>query len=374
MVRQARPWWHVPAVFPKTVPFRKEAPGMRAKASVRVMAWVLPAMFALSSLAHAQVAETVTPREIRQNLFDTCFPTPTEGWVVGDLGRVFKTTDGGRTWQRQIVSGRLPFLGISCLDGKQAWISSTNGRVFKTSDGGATWTEQKTPVDRNLFKIAFVSPTRGTAVGDFGAIVHTEDGGATWEEIQLPEDFKLPDSALDQGILPNDALLYGLSFANENTGWIAGEFGTILRTDDGGRTWKQQVSGIESTLFGIDFLDENTGIAVGIDSVILRTDDGGATWKPIPSPFDERSYYEVALSGNYGWIVGGQGTVLVSTDGGKEWKQYPTPLRFASEWFRGVSLSGDQGFFVGGAGLIYETKGAEATLLRAAATSEEGNS
>ena len=85
---------------------------MRAKASVRVMAWVLPAMFALSSLAHAQVAETVTPREIRQNLFDTCFPTPTEGWVVGDLGRVFKTTDGGRTWQRQIVSGRLPFLGI----------------------------------------------------------------------------------------------------------------------------------------------------------------------------------------------------------------------------------------------------------------------
>jgi photosystem II stability/assembly factor-like uncharacterized protein len=330
----------------------------------------LSAAILLLVCAHGAHGEPVQPRDIRQNLFDTCFVSPTEGWVVGDLGRVFKTTDGGKSWERQQVSGRWPFLGISCLDGKQAWISSTNGRVYKTTDGGATWSEQQTAVKRNLFKIAFVTPQRGTAVGDFGAIVHTEDGGATWQEILLPDDFKLPDSALDSGVLPNDALLYGLSFVDDTHGWIAGEFGTILATQDGGLTWKQQSTGIETTLFGIDFADRNTGIAVGIDSVVLRTDDGGATWKPLKSPFDERSYYEVGLSGQYGWIVGGQGTVLVSSDGGKEWKQYPTPIQFASEWFRGVSLSGDGGFFVGGAGLIYETKGAEATLLRANADGE----
>lgn len=347
---------------------------MWATATLRIMAWVLPTMALLLAAPHGHCAEAVPPRDIRQNLFDTCFVSPTEGWVVGDLGRVYKTKDGGRTWERQMVAGLLPFFSISCLDGQLAWVSSIKGLVFKTTDGGATWTEQKTPVDRNLFKIAFVTPQRGTAVGDFGAIVHTEDGGATWKEILLPEDFKLPDSALDSGVLPNDALLYGLSFADENTGWISGEFGTILRTDDGGRTWKQQVSGIETTLFGIDFADTSTGIAVGIDSVILRTDDGGETWRAVPSPFEERSYYEVALSGRYGWIVGGQGTVLVTSDGGKEWKQFPTPLSYASEWFRGVTLVGDKGFFVGGAGLIYETNGADAVLLRAAAEAEEGKS
>jgi photosystem II stability/assembly factor-like uncharacterized protein len=336
------------------------------------MAWVLPAMVLLSTSAAADAAEPVPPRDIRQNLFDACFSSPTEGWVVGDLGRVFKTSDGGKTWQRQMVSGRLPFLGISCLDARQAWISSLNGHVFKTTDGGQTWTPQQAPVKRNLFKIAFVTPQRGTAVGDFGAIVHTEDGGTTWQEVTLPEDFKLPDSALDSGVLPNDALLYGLSFVDENTGWISGEFGTILRTDDGGATWKQQASGVETTLFGIDFVDRNTGLAVGIDSVILRTDDGGVTWTPVRSPFQERSYYEVGLSGRYAWIAGGQGTLLVSSDGGKEWTQFKTPIAFASEWFRGLSLVGDQGYVVGGAGLIYRTDGASATLLRAEASPSHG--
>jgi photosystem II stability/assembly factor-like uncharacterized protein len=348
---------------------------MIAKAS-HAMARLLPAMFLLFASAAAAADSPVPVRDIRQNLFDACFASPTEGWVVGDLGRVFKTNDGGETWQRQEPSGRDPMLGIGCLDGKQAWLSSIGGRVFKTSDGGATWTLQQSPTKRNLFKVAFATPQRGTAVGDFGTIVHTEDGGATWTEVELPEDFKLPDSALDSGVLPNDALLYGLTYVDENHGWIAGEFGTILATTDGGKTWKQQKTGVETTLFGIDFSDAKTGIAVGIDSIILRTDDGGATWTPLRSPFQERSYYEVAISGQYAWIVGGQGTILVSSDGGKEWTQFKTPIQFASEWFRGVSMVGDRGFLVGGAGLIYRTDGAQAKLLRAEAapSHKEGKS
>lgn len=344
---------------------------MIAKAS-HLVARLLPAILLLLARAPAQATDAVVPRDIRQNLFDACFASPNEGWVVGDLGRVYKTTDGGATWQRQVASGRDPMLGIGCLDGQQAWLSSIAGRVFRTTDGGATWALQQTPVQRNLFKIVFATPQRGTAVGDFGAIVHTEDGGATWQEVLLPDDFKLPDSALDSGVMPNDALLYGLSFVDENHGWIAGEFGTILATTDGGKTWKQQTSGIETTLFGVDFSDRNTGLAVGIDSIILRTDDAGATWKPLASPFQERSYYEVGLTDRYAWIVGGQGTILVSSDGGKEWAEFKTPIQFASEWFRGVSVVGERGFLVGGAGLIYRTDGAQAQLLRAAPAPSHG--
>ncbi len=338
---------------------------MRAKLLISALAWAF--LVAGPGGASGAPGGPLDARDIRLSLFGACLASPTEGWVVGDLGRVYKTSDGGATWHRQTVAGRRPFFGAACVDGQHAWLSSTEGRIYATTDGGATWKEQQTPVKRNLFKVVFSTPRRGTAVGDFGLIVHTEDGGATWTEVALPEDFTLPDSALDQGVLPNDALLYGLSFVDADHGWLSGEWGTILATSDGGRTWKQQSSGVESTLFGIGFADARTGVAVGIDGIILRTEDGGATWKPQPSPFRERSYYEVALSGKYGWIAANQGTLLVSDDSGRTWKAFPTPIAIASEWFRGISLAGDRGVLVGGAGMIYSTQGAGAIRLGGAA-------
>jgi photosystem II stability/assembly factor-like uncharacterized protein len=315
------------------------------------------------AVASRAAAETVPPTDIRVNLFGACFANPNVGWVAGDLGRVFRTDDGGKSWTRQEPSGRKPYFSITCVDESHAWVASTQGTIYGTTDGGTTWKEQKTPVDRNFLQVRFANQNRGTAVGDFGQIVHTEDGGATWTQVHLPEDFKLPDSALDMGIAPDDALLYGLNYLDADHAWVCGEFGTILATDDGGKTWRQQQSGVESTLFGISFTTPQHGVAVGIDSTILMTEDGGATWNPVRSPFQELSYYDVGFSDGIGWIVGSRGTLLSSKDGGKTWASFPTPIQFASEWFRGLSLSGTTGYIVGGAGLLYKTEGDQATLL-----------
>lgn len=338
---------------------------MRAKAPLRARAWApLLVCLALAAPAGAEDSPvTLAPQDIRESLFGACFTSPTEGWVVGDLGRVYKTRDGGKSWTRFNVSGRRPFFSVSCLDGNRALISTTHARIFHTADGGATWNELVAPGDRNLLTVEFVNDQVGIAVGDFGLLVRTEDGGKTWEELKVPSDFQLPETAVEMGVFPEDVLLYAVSFGDEKTAWISGEFGTILKSEDAGKTWKQQKSGLESTLFGIHFTDASRGIAVGMDSVILSTQDGGETWTPVSSPFQERAYYDVRVSGSNAWIVGGQGTLLVSSDGGKEWRNFPTPIRFASEWFRGLSLVGDQGFIVGGAGLIYATSGADAKLL-----------
>lgn len=339
------------------------------------LAGLAAALLAVASPRSGLAAEAggfLNARDIRLGLFGACLASPTEGWVVGDLGRVYKTTDGGAAWVRQQVAGRRPFFSVSCIDAKRAWLSSTEGKLFFTEDGGASWKERQGPVRRNVFKLVFSSPQRGTGVGDFGLIVHTEDGGATWQEVALPEDFTLPDSAIDQGIPPADALLYGLSFVDADHGWLSGEFGSILATSDGGRTWKQQQTGTESTLFGIGFSDLQHGVAVGLDATILRTEDGGATWKPVAAPFQERALYEVALSGPQGWIAGNQGTILVTSDGGATWKLFPTPIDVASEWFRGIALLGDRGLLVGGAGMIYATRGGEGVLLGRGAPAAHG--
>ncbi len=309
--------------------------------------------------------DIVPPKDIRVNLFGACFTSAETGWVAGDLGRVFRTEDGGKTWLRQDTGGRRPFFSITCVDDQNAMMSTTDGAIYATTDGGATWAEQQTPVERNLLQVRCATAKRCTAIGDFGQIVHTEDGGQTWEDVGLPEGFQLPEMALDMGVAPDDCLLYGMSYADEDHVWISGEFGTILKSSDGGRTWVQQQSGVESTLFGIAMEDLQNGLAVGIDSVILTTSDGGETWAPVRGPFRERSYYDVLLSGNDGWIVGGQGTVLKSSDRGTSWEVFETPIEMASEWFRGLSIKGNTGYLVGGAGLIYKTDGNSATLLGA---------
>ena len=77
-------------------------------------------------------ADTVPVQEIRLGLFGACMPTEQVGWVVGDLGRVYRTSDAGRTWARQEVVGRRPVFSISCTDDQHAWVSSTTGAIWRS--------------------------------------------------------------------------------------------------------------------------------------------------------------------------------------------------------------------------------------------------
>ncbi len=319
-----------------------------------------PVVVALALLSAAPVfADPVPLGEVRQNLFATCFPTDQEGWMVGELGRIFRTDDGGASWNRQDAGTKRPFLAMTCLDPKTAWIAGKEGIVYATKDGGASWKLQTTGSNRHVFALQFVTPLRGHGAGDYGAMVHTEDGGATWTKQQVPDQVKLPESALDTGVEPGDVNLYGMSYGDADHVWVVGEFGIIMASSDGGLTWHQQHAPVESTLFGVRFIDAQRGWAVGIDSVIIATQDGGATWTPLTSPVTGRSLYDIFVRGNQGWIVGDQGTVLKTADGGTTWAVEPLPIQLAANWIRAVSIGpGGKGLAVGAEGLVFRTDGA----------------
>src|SRR5205823_4071622 len=69
-------------------------------------------------------------------------------------------------------------------------------------------------------------------------------------------------------------------FTDANHGTAIGNFGAILRTEDGGANWTHQPSGTNEHLLGVFFMDANNGIVVGRYGTILRTTDGGVTWTP----------------------------------------------------------------------------------------------
>lgn len=308
-------------------------------------------------------AAPISLREVRQGLFGTCFATDRDGWMVGELGRIFHTTDGGETWDRQDAGTKRPFLAIACVDARTAWIAGKEGIVYGTTDGGATWTAANTGSARHIFSLQFGNRERGHGAGDFGTMIHTEDAGRTWTVQQVPPEVQLPESAVDTGVDPGDVNLYAISYGDADRVWVVGEFGTIMASEDGGRTFHQQHAPVESTLFGVHFTDPQHGWAVGIDTVILRTGDGGVTWNAQHSPIAQRSFYDVFVQGNNGWIAGSSGTMLKSVDAGATWEIEPLPIQLAANWIRSVVLTpGGRGLAVGAEGLVFRLEGS--TLRR----------
>jgi photosystem II stability/assembly factor-like uncharacterized protein len=333
---------------------------------VKYVIWAVAAALAVGAAAGA-VAEQLPAAEVRQNLFASCFVSDSEGWTVGDLGRIFHTVDGAKTWQVQDAGTKRPFVSITCPDKTHLWASGQAGQIARSTDGGATWQMQNSGVKQQLLDIAFVDLKRGFAVGDFGTMLRTEDGGATWTKIPLPEDTKLPPDVADV-VAPGDVVLYSASFGTPDQVWIAGEFGVILASADGGQTWHSQESPVENSLFGVYFADAQRGWAVGIESTLLVTTDGGISWRKqeveTPKGFS-LALYDVEVRGEYGWAVGNSGYLLNSKDAGKTWHLVDVPVEMGSSWFRGVSLlPNGRGFVVGAKGLVLAADGSNFTPLK----------
>lgn len=127
-------------------------------------------------------------------------------------------------------------------------------------------------------------------------------------------------------------------FLNENTGWICGSYGTIIKTSNKGINWILQQSNMNFDLSDIHFINENTGWAAGGIFVspgtfenrmnICKTTNGGLNWNVILSEtdFDNQLsviYFQDAMNG-IALGRGGNGSVTTgvirrTSNGGTNW-------------------------------------------------------
>ena len=201
-------------------------------------------------------------------------------------------------------------------------------------------------IDGMLQDVYFMDNQNGLVVGDGGLMLVTSDGGKTWEKMEV--DMRPPGAGQRQGGPPGGggpppgfgrggpAPLYNIYFVDENVGYITGGRGTILKTEDGGKTWARKMArsdtpgrggrrgGIRANLMGIQMINETTGFIAGSENTILKTTDGGETWVGSSERArvgETRNNLENIwfVSPTTGWVIGSFGTLLYTADGGENW-------------------------------------------------------
>ncbi|HEY0726642.1 MAG TPA: YCF48-related protein, partial [Pyrinomonadaceae bacterium] len=93
-------------------------------------------------------------------------------------------------------------------------------------------------------------------------------------------------------------------------GYIVGARGLVLRTDDGGVSWKDLESGVNGNLFGVDVASRNDVLVVGEQGNIIHSKDAGATWEIQPSITSTALFSIAYRGGNNVWIAGRGGAIL----------------------------------------------------------------
>jgi photosystem II stability/assembly factor-like uncharacterized protein len=130
------------------------------------------------------------------------------------------------------------------------------------------------------------------------------------------------------------ARLRGVSAVNNRVAWASGSNSTVLRTTDGGATWKKlDVTTDKLDLRDIDAIDARTAYVLAIGngdaSRIYKTTDAGATWTLQFKNEEAQAFYD-AMSfwdADHGIVIGdsiaGRFCVLTTDDGGRTWNRIP---------------------------------------------------
>lgn len=190
--------------------------------------------------------------------------------------------------------------------------------------------EYATPSDlasHDLLLSATMAGTRMVAVGQFGHVVYSDDGGKTWVQAKS---------------VPTQVTLTSVYFVNDKIGYAGGHDSTVLRTEDGGDTWTSVYHNIESQspIMTVYFVDENHGFAMGAFSFVVETMDGGRTWaqRELVAGDNEDSHLNKAFATS-------KGTILVAAEFGKVFRSTDKGATFTA------IASGYEGSFWGGIGL-----------------------
>ncbi len=294
-----------------------------------------------------------------------CLPDqPQYCWSVGEFGYIYHSEDRGENWERGEILGDIRMDPISFAH-NGIEIGAEDRKVLEAFSARI---ENETHL--NILIEAFASDREirefatpgdpyplfdivSARIGEIRSIL--EDAGVLSDRFRVPskppwdyEDFLDDDPTfLDRwvdgrradgpmirvGVIQNP-YLYTVRFRDPKNGLIAGLGGVVLRTADGGRTWRYRVMDRKQALFAVATFGESA-FAVGEKGFVRFSDDGGGRWEVprdgrFPKLFTFMRDVDFESEQRLGLIVGQEGLILRSRDRGRTWSQVLPPASRSS--------------------------------------------
>jgi photosystem II stability/assembly factor-like uncharacterized protein len=284
------------------------------------------------------------------------------GFFCSESGKIFKTTDGGFSWQMKYDNANTPLRSLFFINENTGWAGGgrysfdlSNLFVLKTINGGESWTTVYNFGNfyytiSNLYflndQTGFATSFGGTGSGSVGLFLKTTNGGSNWTWLNT------------------SGTSYGsIQFFNDQTGFITGKLsndtggdtGYIFKTTNSGINWNVSYQKESSIFNSISFPTAEKGFVSGTINnnrpVILSSTDIGNSWE-VDSSFSGFSLYETAFpSANTGYVISSN-SIFKTSNSGSNWSQQNVTFNtFNSLYF----LNDNTGWIGGNNGMVFKT-------------------
>lgn len=281
---------------------------------------------------------------------------PDEIYLLGDATNIYKSTDYGATWTTIPYKFSLQVIGLATntmdISGNTMAVGGVNGLLNASTNSGTNWYGISNVLNNiNMYDIEYNSGSgnvwavgRGTT-GISNAILFSSDRGVSWrtQSTTTGADYR------------------SISMADENTGWVVGQNGTVIRTTNGGDNWLEvtNVPTSTQTLTRVHFVNANTGWIFGYSPGLnlFKTTNGGINWQTQTyGSTDNGARWASMLDANTGYYITYNITgsrIFKTTNGGDNWTEnfYPNP---GNLW--GIKMINvNTGYVCGDGGRLFRT-------------------
>ena len=254
-------------------------------------------------------------------------------------GGIFRSTDGGVTWEIYEDLKKVSAMSISLSPSFEydstAFVGTLHSGIFRTTDGGDVWKQVAEGLPFQRFMSVEVSPSfpsdSTVFAGAHGTVFRSTDGGGSWEQVNGGQSFS-------NGRV--EALAVSPAFGSDGTIFAGASVGGVLRTTDAGSFWKQvqravPTRNIRAVAAAPDFAVNPTVFFAPSGGGVLRSTDGVGEWLQVDTGLAAGSIQEwelpdvwsIAVSPSFKAdsvvFLGSSNGVFRSNNGGEEWVQVP---------------------------------------------------
>lgn len=276
--------------------------------------------------------------------------------AVGERGQILVSES--RTEWRQVpdVPTRATLTAVSAV-GDAVWAVGHDGTILASHDGGLTWALQREDIlDTSpdaafdprqgvpLLDVLMLDANHGFAVGAYAQLLRTDDGGASWRFVSATGAAGgADDEAVDEDVIEED------EEAIDDDSWTLSDEDLALDEEN-----EPHFNAIARTGSGALFIVGERGSA-------YRSRDGGAGWERLQLPYGGSMFGVIGYVGDHVVAFGMRGNAFESHDLGDTWNAIDTGTELS---LMGGAAYGDGGFaLVGANGVV---------VVRADATSAPG--